>query len=266
MDVFCQRLDQEFNAQVVVTSPSVSYKVKIKGAKNIKAYGGEIVTINNPLLMPDVSIIEEYYEPRVLATIITPDVYLNEVSSLCMVSLSVGASHHLSVPNEKTPSKLRSVSLPPQSRRGVQKKNQNIDQNTVMLQVAFPLNEIIVNFFDELKSITSGYASFDYEETGYELTSLAKVRRDFRSDICMEYACISSILLKLFQSFAAPNPNQWKTVRRVYTNCPYESGTAPREMYGYSTQGEYSTTDLCSGSPGSRWKQDPGQGGYKAHQ
>ncbi|OQR78727.1 translation factor GUF1 -like protein [Tropilaelaps mercedesae] len=160
MDVFCQRLDQEFNAQVVVTSPSVSYKVKIKGAKNIKAYGGEIVVVNNPLLMPDQSIIEEYYEPMVLSTIITPDTHLSDVVSLCM------------------------------SRRGIEKSSQNIDQNTVMLQVRFPLNEIIINFFDELKSITSGYASFDYEETEYEPSTLVKLEILINGKPCDEFTQI----------------------------------------------------------------------------
>ncbi|XP_022672080.1 translation factor GUF1 homolog, mitochondrial-like isoform X3 [Varroa jacobsoni] len=160
MDVFCQRLDQEFDAQVVVTSPSVSYKVKIKGAKNIKAYGGEMVVVNNPLLMPDPLIIEEYYEPMTLATIITPDIYLSDVVSLCM------------------------------SRRGLEKSSQNIDQNTIMLQVMFPLNEIIVNFFDELKSITSGYASFDYEETGYLPSNLSKLQILINGKPCDEFTQI----------------------------------------------------------------------------
>lgn len=146
MDVFCQRLHQEFNAQVVVTAPSVSYKVKIVGAKNIKKYGGEMVTVTNPLLLPDVAIIKEYYEPMALATIITPDSYLNNVMSLCM------------------------------DRRGISKSTQNVDNQTVLLQYKFPLSEIIVDFYDELKSVTSGYASFDYEETGYEQTSLVQMQ------------------------------------------------------------------------------------------
>uniref|UniRef100_A0A6B0VEG3 Translation factor GUF1 homolog, mitochondrial n=1 Tax=Ixodes ricinus TaxID=34613 RepID=A0A6B0VEG3_IXORI len=146
MDVFCQRLDQEFDAQVVVTAPSVSYKVKVHGAKNIKKYGGEMVTVNNPLLLPDRSIIKEYYEPMAFGTIITPSTYLRDVTSLCV------------------------------DRRGVPKSTQDVDDNTVLLQYKFPLNEIIVDFYDELKSITSGYASFDYEETGFEESSLVQMQ------------------------------------------------------------------------------------------
>jgi translation elongation factor EF-4 len=72
MDVFNQRLEQEYGAQVVLTAPSVPIKVKLKGAKNIKQYGSEVITISNPSALPERSIIEELYEPFVLGTIITP--------------------------------------------------------------------------------------------------------------------------------------------------------------------------------------------------
>jgi len=72
MDVFNQRLEQEYGAQVVLTAPNVPIKIKLKGAKMIKDYGGEIVTINNPAALPEQMNIEEMYEPFVLGTIITP--------------------------------------------------------------------------------------------------------------------------------------------------------------------------------------------------
>lgn len=72
MDVFNQRLEQEYDAQVVLTSPNVPIQIKIHGAKNIKAYGGEIITIHNPSLLPESSLIVEMYEPFVIGTVITP--------------------------------------------------------------------------------------------------------------------------------------------------------------------------------------------------
>lgn len=72
MDVFNQRLEQEYGAQVVLTAPNVPVKVKIIGAKNIKAYGAEVISISNPAVLPEASIIQEMYEPYVLGTIITP--------------------------------------------------------------------------------------------------------------------------------------------------------------------------------------------------
>ncbi|XP_022255739.1 translation factor GUF1 homolog, mitochondrial-like isoform X2 [Limulus polyphemus] len=148
MEVFSQRLDQEFDTQVVITSPNVPYKAIIKGENNIKLYGSKEVIITNPLKFPESNIVEEYLEPMVTGTIITPDSYLGSVISLSM------------------------------ERRGVQQSSENIDNNTIMLRYKFPLGEIIVDFFDELKSLSSGYASFDYEESGYEPSNLVKYGGD----------------------------------------------------------------------------------------
>ncbi|KFM82118.1 Translation factor GUF1-like protein, mitochondrial, partial [Stegodyphus mimosarum] len=145
MEVFCQRLDQEFDAQVIVTTPGVPYKVRIKGEKNIKACGGEEITVTNPLKFPDPNIISEYLEPMVLGTIITPAEFYSEVLKLCM------------------------------ARRGEQKNVQNVDEHTLILVYKFPMSEIITDFFNELKSTSSGFASFDYEEIGYEKSHLTKV-------------------------------------------------------------------------------------------
>ena len=143
--MFNQRLEQEYDAETVITAPSVPYKVKVKGEKNIKFYGSDTVTITNPLKLPDINIIEEYFEPMVNATIITPDDYLSGVTSLIM------------------------------ERRGEQTASNYIDQKRLMMQVKFPLAEVIVDFYDVLKSITSGYASFDYEEAEYEAAPLVRV-------------------------------------------------------------------------------------------
>ncbi|PVD37926.1 hypothetical protein C0Q70_00528 [Pomacea canaliculata] len=145
MDVFCQRLEQEFDASFIVTSPNVPYKVRITGAKSIKKYGGSEVTILNPSSMPTVDVVEEYFEPMVKGTIICPDQYLGNVTSLCL------------------------------DRRGQIEDQLNIDDTRILLVVRFPLNEILVDFFDDLKSLTSGYASFDYEDAGYQPATLVKV-------------------------------------------------------------------------------------------
>lgn len=72
MEVFTQRLDQEYDAQAVLTAPGVTYKAKIMGAKNIEKYGGEIFHFSNPCDFPKTQIITEMYEPMVIGTIITP--------------------------------------------------------------------------------------------------------------------------------------------------------------------------------------------------
>lgn len=72
MEVFSQRLEQEYGTQPIITSPAVTYKAKIFGSKNIKKYQGDTVIFNNPVNFPDPQIVSEFYEPMIVATIITP--------------------------------------------------------------------------------------------------------------------------------------------------------------------------------------------------
>ncbi|XP_026991234.1 translation factor Guf1, mitochondrial isoform X2 [Tachysurus fulvidraco] len=145
MEVFNQRLEQEYNASVIVTAPTVPYKAVLSSPKLIKEYGQEVITIVNPTQFPEKSCVVEYQEPMVLGTIISPDDFTGKIMSLC------------------------------QSRRAVQKNMVYIDDRRVMMQYLFPLNEIVVDFYDELKSMSSGYASFDYEDAGYEPAELIKI-------------------------------------------------------------------------------------------
>uniref|UniRef100_A0A1B0DJF5 Translation factor GUF1 homolog, mitochondrial n=1 Tax=Phlebotomus papatasi TaxID=29031 RepID=A0A1B0DJF5_PHLPP len=146
MEVFCQRLEQEYDTEPIITAPSVTYKVKIHGAKAIKAHGGEEITVSNPALLPDTQNITEFHEPQILATIITPTDFLGPVIGLCV------------------------------ERRGVQKTSTHIDSDRVMMTYIFPLAEIVLDFYDRLKSLTSGYASFDYEDHGYQVTNAVKLK------------------------------------------------------------------------------------------
>ncbi|KAJ9593292.1 hypothetical protein L9F63_015167 [Diploptera punctata] len=145
MEVFNQRLDQEYDAQAVITAPSVTYKAKLKGEKNIKRYGRSEISFSNPVYFPDPTIVEEFLEPMVMGTIITPDSYLGPIMSLCI------------------------------EHRGVQQNSKNIDNHRVMLQYLMPLNEIVIDFYNQLKSVSSGYASFDYEEYDYVSSKLIKL-------------------------------------------------------------------------------------------
>ncbi len=137
MDVFKQRLEQEYNASIIVTSPTVLYKVKLTN--------GEERLIENPSKFPEQVSIEEVYEPIVNATIITPKEYLGAIMTLC------------------------------QERRGEQKEMTYIDENRIVLKYRLPLNEIITDFYDKLKSLSAGYASFDYEQAGFAAADLVKM-------------------------------------------------------------------------------------------
>jgi elongation factor 4 len=137
MDVFKQRLEQEYDASIIVTSPTVLYKVRLTN--------GEEVDIENPSKFPDEVKIGEVFEPIVNATVITPKEYLGTIMTLC------------------------------QERRGEQKEMHYIDESRIVLRYRLPLNEIITDFYDKLKSLSAGYASFDYEQAGYEPADLVKM-------------------------------------------------------------------------------------------
>lgn len=145
MDVFCQRLTQEHEIDSIITAPSVTYKLKLKNPKLIKEYGTDIVYLSNPVMFPNAIDIEEYFEPCVLGTVITPKQYLPEIIDLCA------------------------------DRRAEPRETIDIDESRVMMTYTMPLCEIVLDFYDRLKSLSSGYASFDYEDKGYQSTNLIKL-------------------------------------------------------------------------------------------
>lgn len=137
MEIIQERIEREFNIDIITTSPSVIYKV-------FKT-NGDMVEITNPTNMPSVSEIDHMEEPVVKASIITPSEYVGSIMDLC------------------------------QGRRGVYIDMQYIEQTRAQLNYILPLNEIIYDFFDTLKSKTRGYASLDYELHGYQETKLVKL-------------------------------------------------------------------------------------------
>ena len=137
MDVFKQRLEQEYNVSIIVTSPTVLYKVLLTN--------GEEMVIENPSKFPDEARIEAVYEPIVNATVITPKEYLGNIMALC------------------------------QERRGEQLEMTYLDETRIVLRYRLPLNEIITDFYDKLKSMSAGYASFDYEQAGFQESDLVKM-------------------------------------------------------------------------------------------
>ncbi|KAM9850328.1 translation factor Guf1, mitochondrial [Aulostomus maculatus] len=145
MEVFNQRLEQEYNASVIMTAPTVPYKAILSSAKLIKELGSEEITIVNPAQFPDSLLVSQYLEPMVLGTILAPDTYSGKIMSLCL------------------------------NRRGIQKNLVYIDDHRIMMKYLFPLNEIVFDFYDNLKSLSSGYASFDYENAGYQAADLVKL-------------------------------------------------------------------------------------------
>ncbi|XP_033251162.1 translation factor waclaw, mitochondrial [Drosophila miranda] len=145
MEVFCQRLEQEHGAEPIITAPSVTYRLVLGNPKMIRQQGTDTMDISNAALFPDPSSIREYYEPLVMGTIITPTEYVGQIIGLCV------------------------------ERRGLQQSSVNIDEARILMKYVLPLSEIILDFHDRLKSISSGYASFSYEDHGYHLTHLVRL-------------------------------------------------------------------------------------------
>ena len=146
MEIIQERLEREFDLDLVTTSPSVIYKVKLTD-------GGEML-LDNPSNMPNVAEIEYVEEPVVEAHIMTPSEYVGTIMELC------------------------------QDKRGVFKDMTYIEEDRVNIKYELPLNEIIYDFFDQLKSRSRGYASFDYELKEYVKSDLVKLDFLLNGDIC----------------------------------------------------------------------------------
>ncbi|MDA9163796.1 translation elongation factor 4, partial [Rickettsiaceae bacterium] len=136
LEIVQERLDREFDLDLITTAPSVIYQVDIRG--------GEQKEVHNPADFPDVQTIESIAEPWIKATIMVPEEYLGSVLALCT------------------------------DKRGVQVDMRYIS-GRIMLIYRLPLNEIVFDFYDRLKSCTKGYASFDWEMDGYEESNLVKL-------------------------------------------------------------------------------------------
>ncbi len=137
MEIIQERLEREYNLDLITTAPSVIYKVTMTN--------GETIFIDNPTNYPDPALIQSAQEPMVNAHILSPSDYVGNNMELC------------------------------QDRRGVFKDMKYIDETRVDLHYELPLNEIVYDFFDALKSRTKGYASFDYEMLGYAPSKLVKL-------------------------------------------------------------------------------------------
>ena len=137
MEIIQERIEREFNIDIIATAPSVIYKVE--------KTDGTMVDVSNPSEMPDPQKINKITEPFVKASIMVPNDYVGAVMDLC------------------------------QKKRGIFLNMEYIDDTRVNITYDIPLSEIVFDFFDQLKSNTKGYASFDYELTGYKDSNLVKM-------------------------------------------------------------------------------------------
>ena len=137
MDVVQERLEREYNIDLILTAPSVIYHVYLTN--------GEMVSLDNPSKMPEATLVDRIEEPFVLAKIMTPKDYVGPIMNLC------------------------------QDKRGIYQDMEYIDETRMIITYLLPLAEIVYNFFDKLKSYSKGYASFDYEMHDYQASKLVKM-------------------------------------------------------------------------------------------
>ena len=137
LEVIRDRLEREYDIDLITTAPSVIYHVHMKD--------GEMQELHNPADMPDMTLVDHMQEPRIKATILVPDEYLGDVLKLC------------------------------QDRRGIQ-EDLTYAGSRAMAVYDLPLNEVVFDFYDRLKSVTKGYASFDYQMIGYRQDNLVKMQ------------------------------------------------------------------------------------------
>ena len=145
MEVIKERLEREFNLDLIATAPSVIYHVYLTD--------GTLVYVQNPSELPEIQKIEMIKEPYVRATVITPSEYLGNIMNLLV------------------------------NKRGIQEKMDYLNEERVMLEYSIPMNEIVVDFYDTLKSISKGYASFDYEPTEFKEGDLVKLDVKVAGDV-----------------------------------------------------------------------------------
>jgi GTP-binding protein LepA len=137
MEIIQERLRREYDMDIIATSPSVIYEVQTTR--------GEVIPVDNPAHLPDPSVIEEIREPIVRAYILCPNECIGDILQLIL------------------------------EKRGTMDHTESLDTRRVMLHCELPLNEILVDFNDKIKSISRGYASMDYEHAGYRVSKLVKL-------------------------------------------------------------------------------------------
>ena len=192
LEVVQERIEREFDLSIIFTSPSVRYNVYLKN--------GEVLHIDNPLSYPDVMQIEYAEEPYIRAEIITPATYVGNIISLCI------------------------------EKRGNQLALNYLDEKRVELIYEMPLAEVLFEFYDRLKSVSRGYASFDYHVIGYKTTNLVRL------DILVNGEPVDALSQLVFKDNAASRARQV---------CQRLKDEIPRQMFRIALQGAIGGTIIA---------------------
>ena len=190
MEIIQERLRREYNMDIIATSPSVVYEVVTTR--------GEKLLIDNPAHLPDPSMLQEIREPIVKAYVLCPNENIGDILQLIL------------------------------EKRGQMEHTESLDTRRVMLHCELPLNEILVDFNDKIKSITRGYGSMDYEHFGYRVGEIGKARP----------------------------AREWGTGRCVFYDCAQRPCGGEGTPTGSQAKGSDSATTLSGSDPGSHWREN----------
>ncbi len=192
LEVVQERLEREFDLNIILTSPSVQYRITPKK--------GDVFTIETPAGFPDPTTIEMAEEPYIHATVITPTEYLGNIMTLCT------------------------------QKRGVQTNMTYLDQTRVEMRYEMPLAEVLFDFYDKMKSISKGYASFDYDLAGFQATDLVKL------DILINGEGVDALSMLVFKG------NAYDRARSV---CDKLKDEIPRQQFKIAIQGSIGNTVIA---------------------
>jgi GTP-binding protein LepA len=184
LEIVQERLEREFEMSIVFTAPSVQYRLTLQGGREI--------TVDNPAIFPDPSQVQSSEEPYIAASMITPSQYLGSIITLCL------------------------------EKRGTQKSMTYLDEKRVELVFEMPLAEVVFDFYDRLKSVSRGYASFDYQIIGFRPTHLVKL------DILINGKVVDALAQLVFRE------NAYQKARRV---CERLRDEIPRQQFKIAIQG-----------------------------
>ena len=184
LEVIQERLEREFDQSVIFTAPSVKYKIKLRS--------GEELFVDNPMEYPEEGRIEAAEEPYIRASVISPTAFLGNIMTLCV------------------------------EKRGIQTNMTYLDEKRVEMVYDMPLSEVLFDFYDRLKSISRGYASFDYDISGYKPTELAKL------DILLNGKAVDALSQLVFRG---------KAYERARVVCERLRDEIPRQQFKIPIQG-----------------------------
>ena len=184
LEIVQERLEREFGVSIILTAPSVEFKIILKNKKEL--------IIDNPVYYPDQSEIELVEEPLINASIILPKQYLGGIINLCI------------------------------EKRGIQKNLHYLDEKRIELEFEMPLSEIVYDFYDKLKSISRGYASFDYDFIGFKKTDIVKL------DILVSGKPIDALSMLVHKD---------KARERAKKTCEKLKDTIPKQQFKIPIQG-----------------------------